>query len=180
MKYDSLSDSTVKITLSAADMTEYDISLYSDSVRSRLSRLLGKMNLFGNVNPERLYLEAFPLNGGGCVLFVSTLGEEFPEYEEKQYTEKTMLMCMVEKAEELSAVCRGLLRIIPEPEAAVYRTEKGYGITVTTEGNVYERVSRFLSEYGRVSRSIQDIYALFEYGVMLCGENACEKLAELF
>lgn len=185
MKYYSLSNNTVKITLSEEDMREY--SLCSESIALRTSetkrifaQMLKKLRIFPGYNTERLFLEAFPKNEGGCVLYVSSLGEEPQIEKEADYTDKAPIMCNTDSLSTLICLCRGLTAIGENPASCVYRNGNGYSIVVAAEKNDAAKIKRFLSEYGTVSRSLSEIYSLKEYGEPVCTENACEKLSRLY
>lgn len=179
MKYDSLSRNTVKITLSEADMEEYSlraesIALRTPEIKRTLAELLGKMRLFPEYRPDRLFLEAFPKKEGGCVLYVSTLGGEIQENEEAP------LLCRTENLSVTVQLCFGLKNIMKNPAASVYRYKNGYAVTVTPSAEDCGRIRSFLSEYGEVSRSNAEICSLSEYGVPVCEGDACEVLSRLY
>lgn len=186
MKYDSLSRSTVKITLSEEDMKEYslcaeNIALRTAETKRSLARLLRKMKLFPGYRPDRLFLEAFPGVGGGCVLYVSSLGEDYDDSDtEDTSVSEVPLMCEVNSLSALAKLCHGLKRLMGNPEACVYRTDNKYAIVVLTASDKSEKARHFLSEYGRTSRDPSEIYSLSEYAVPVCLADACEVFSGLY
>lgn len=186
MNYDSLSRNTVKITLSEEDMREYSlcaesIALHTGETKRNLSRLLREMKLFPGYRPERLFLEAFPVREGGCVLYVSALGTEYEDdCYEKNRDEKTPLMCTVKSIRTISLICFGLKLIAEEPSVFVYRMGGVYAVVVISEAHETEKIRHFLSEYSDVRDNLTEIYSLPEYAEPVCTENACELFAGLY
>ncbi len=81
MQIDMLAGNTVKITLAPSDMTGYNISYEDISGKSRdtklmLSKLIAAIREKNQIDlsGERLLVEAFPKNDGGCMLYISCLG----------------------------------------------------------------------------------------------------------
>ena len=81
MQIDMLAGNTVKITLTPSDMTGYNISYEDISGKSRdtklmLSKLIAAIREKNQIDlsGERLLVEAFPKNDGGCMLYISCLG----------------------------------------------------------------------------------------------------------
>lgn len=185
MKYDALSRNTVKITLSEEDMKEY--SLCAESIvrrspetKAELTRLLKTMKLFGESSPERLFLEAFPKNGGGCVLYVSNLEDEtdadFSFFSEKG---NIPLMCSIKRLDALIRLCKGLKVFFPEAGASVYRNGSFYVTVVEAPPKKAGRMLHFLSEYGEATADKSEICAIGEYAVLICSENTAEKFSRL-
>ena len=116
MYYDALSRNTVKITLTGKDMKDYSIK--SESLRSRnaeskrsltsfLKKFQSESSLFPDHKAERLFLEAFPSDDGGCILYVSTLGSDIlPPPEPERRT--TPLMCCTAALGDTARLCRSL------------------------------------------------------------------------
>ncbi len=182
MKYDSLSRNTVKITLSEEDMREYSLCAESIALRTAqtkrsLARLLEEMNLFAGYKPERLFLEAFPKREGGCVLYVSSLGEDF-DLPPKDDVPR-LYMCMTDKLDTVIKICQGLKQLADNPSASVYLWGGKYAAVVSAFPESSEKIHHFLAEYGNVSHDTAEISLLPEYGTAICINNACEELTRL-
>lgn len=185
MKYDALSRNTVKITLSEEDMKEYalcaeNIVSCSPETKAELTRLLKETKLFGKITPERLFLEVFPKNGGGCVLYVSSLEDEtetdFTPLSEK---DNIHLMCSIGRLDTLICLCKGLKAFFPEAETSVYRNGNFYVAVVEVSPKKAGRMLHFLAEYGDATADKSEISAIGEYAVLISSENTAEKFSRL-
>ncbi len=177
MKYYSLNGGTVKITLSEEDMKKYSlcaegIALQTAESKRSLADMLKKIRLFSEHSAERLFLEAFPVNEGGCVLYVSGLDEEKTE----EHSAKIPLMCYIENLESLIRLCRCLVFLGKAESVCVYYGEGGYTAAVTAEAEEEAALKRLFLEYG----SLREACFSEEYEKKLCTESICKRLAELY
>lgn len=178
MKYDALSSTTVKIILSEDDMREYSlctegIALHTLDAKEKLTRLLSEMKLFKGYKAERLFLEVFPRNEGGCILYVSALGEP-------TLAEESAAVCTVGELDTLIRLCKELYSLSESVKTKVYKKGSDYILTVAADDIISEPIKRILSEYGRLSFSLTEIYSVAEYGVCICGERAIEIFSKLY
>lgn len=181
MKYDLLSRNTVKITLSEEDMREYslcaeNIALRTAETKRSLSRMLRKMKLFSGYKPDRLFLEAFPASDGGCVLYVSSLGED---YSGERPVEKA-LMCCTESLGDLIDLCHTLQCMEIKAQTCVYKGKAGYILISLSQSGESERIRRIFGEYGRVCVNPAEICIISEYAVPVCFTDACRRFSELY
>lgn len=181
MKYDSLSRDTVKITLSEADMQEYSlcaeaIALRTAEARRSLSRMLRKMKLFSGYKPDRLFLEAFPDEDGGCILYVSGLYED----SERENTCETAIMCCLMSLDDLAQLCRVIESAELEVKTCVYHSYGGYILVSLAEKDEYFALRHIFSEFGRVCTDISEISTVSEYAVPVCLNDACSIFAKLY
>lgn len=180
MKYDSLSRNTVKITLSPDDMREYSLcaeSIAPNNAETKriLSRMLKKMKLFPGFRHDRLFLEAFPGDDGGCVLYVSGL----PEEQSGAAPVERAVMCCAENLTALSQLCRAVEASALRLQACVYRSYGGYILAAVCENSDYFAVRRIFSEFGRVSADPSEICAIAEYAVPVCLCDAVGVFSQL-
>lgn len=180
MKYDCLSSNTVKITLTKEDMREYSLSersiaLKMPEAKERLTQLLYRINPFRPYSPERLFLEAFPIKEGGCILYVSTLGEERLVCDNHD-----VMIFETEKADILAAVCKGLLNADADTDLCIYYIYDRYAAHIRSSRLAYERLHHFLSEYGQILTDSSALTELEEYGKLLADKGACACFAELY
>ncbi len=185
MYYDALSSNTVKITLTRKDMSDYSIK--SESLRSRsaeskrsLTRFLKKFqsesSLFQDQSAERLFLEAFPQDDGGCVMYVSTLGIEPLGVSEPVRRTRTM-MC---SAGSFSDIARLGACIAGKTSSSVLcRYSGSYCLIVRTSAVNCAEVSRLIEEYGELSDDPTDIACAEEHGNIICARNAARVISEL-
>lgn len=193
MQYDSLSRNTVKITLSEEELREYslcseNISMRTVETKRNLAKLLKRMKLFSGYKAERLFLEAFPRAGGGCVLYVSSLngGEELlpqpPQSSEppEPTVQRCEIMCAVDSFARLIQLCAGLDRLCGGADTRAYSSDGAYFLILSGKKREAEAAKRLMLEYGEIRTDFAGIRAAAEEGRLICGENAANKLALLF
>ena len=186
MYYDALSRNTVKITLTKKDMSDY--SIRSESLRSRtaeskrtLTRFLKQFQsesaLFKGQNAERLFLEAFPSEDGGCVMYVSTLGmEPLPPQEPEDIGAHT-LMCVTGELDSIVKLCAAIEETTGA--SALYRFDGSYCLVLHIPSDMLVYSARMISEYGELSEDETDIACAEEHGEVICGSNAASVMAGL-
>ena len=192
MFYDPLSRNTVKITLTEADMEAY--SLKSDCISEKtaetkrvLTRFLKKFqkesSFFSGCNPERLFLEAFPQESGGCVLYVSTLGTLGAPVSEEELPEKPSknrpIMCSTESFGDLAKLSLGIVRLFGGCSTCLYKEGEIYRFVAVPPRGSSLRLSQLMSEYGEVSDNPIEICSAAEQGQLICPKKAAERLAPL-
>ena len=185
MYYDALSRNTVKITLTGKDMKDYSIK--SESLRSRnaeskrsltsfLKKFQSESSLFPDHKAERLFLEAFPSDDGGCILYVSTLGSDIlPPPEPERRT--TPLMCSTATLGDTARLCRSLTGKVRS--SALYKLESGYWLIIKVQTEKAALVSRIIGEYGSLSDDPTDMAFVTEHGSVICPASAVGKLSAL-
>jgi len=176
MKYDALSHTTVKIILSEEDMKEYSlqaegIKLHTLDSKQKLTQLLSGIKLFSEYTAERLFLEVFPRKEGGCVLYVSALGEKMDG--------GGALCCAVDGLDTLIRLCRAVFALEIKGSTDVYKLDKGYVLIIAADDKS-DRLNDILSEYGKPTRSINQLMRIYEYGEEVITGNAAEILSALF
>ena len=186
MYYDALSRNTVKITLTGKDMKDYSIK--SESLRSRtaeskrsltsfLKKFQSESSLFPDQKAERLFLEAFPSDDGGCILYVSTLGSDIlPPPETERRT--APLMCRTATLGDTARLCRSLTGKVRS--SALYKLGGGYCLILKVQTASAALVSRIIGEYGSLSDDPIDIAFVTEHGVPVCSSSAVSKLSALW
>ena len=97
MTIEIISSNTIKVVLDQFDMSAYDISFEeldrsSPETKKLLIDLIENINEGKNVNltDERIFVEAFPKDDGGCLLYLSMLSNTI-----KKATENTGLYSSV-------------------------------------------------------------------------------------
>ena len=188
MYYDALSRNTVKITLTKEDMSDY--SLKSDSLRIRnaetkraltrfLKRFRSESAIFPDKDIDRLFLEAFPSEDGGCVMYVSTLGMEPlppPDTDRGESAVRTV-MCVSGQLDAVLRLCAGLVG--KASSSALYRLEKCYCLVAAVSSDETGPAARLIREYGEYSDDATDIAYAVEHGKALCGTDAVSVMSKL-
>ena len=201
MYYDALSTNTVKITLTRKDMSDY--SIREDCLRARsaetkrmltrfLRRFQSESSLFAGRSADRLFLEAFPSDDGGCVMYVSTLGTQpLPPEETSSDSEAAAasasapgtrtLMCIAGSLSDMAGLCAGLNGRLKSSSLYVLetRSEKCFVLIARAAISSADAVSRLMSEYGELSEDSTDIAFASEHGKRLCSGSAAALLAGL-
>ena len=184
MYYDALSRNTVKITLTSKDMKDYSIK--SESLRSRsaeskrsltcfLKKFQSESALFPGHKAERLFLEAFPSDDGGCVMYVSTLGSDILPQEPVK--KPLSLMCRLTSLDDAARLClcvKGKVRT-----SSLYRLDGGYCLIFGVSGDSTPAVSHIIEEYGELSDDATDIAYAAEHGAVICRANAVKLMSGL-
>lgn len=186
MFYDALSRNTVRITMSEADMRRYSlkkeiVSGRTEENKRSLTRFLRRFQkespLLCGVNSERLFLEAFLRDEGGCVLYVSTLCDS-AETAVNNTAAASEICCTCESFRDLTALCT-LLMQYSCPSSRLLMCGSGYCLIISCAEQDKERILRIMSEYGRVSVSAEEISSDEEQGKLLAAENAVRLIAGL-
>ena len=185
MYYDALSRNTVKITLTKKDMSDY--SLKSDSLRVRnaetkrtLTRFLKKFRsesaIFPDKDIDRLFLEAFPSEDGGCVMYVSTLGMEPLPPSEPEPPVRTV-MCVCASLDPILRLCAGIAG--KTTDSSLYRLDNCYCLAAVFPADEAQSAARLIREYGEYSDDATDIAYAAEHGSAVCVNNAAAVLSKL-
>lgn len=203
-----ISDQKMKIMLTPADMTQYDISdelLESDSEQvHRVFRLLlddiRKQTGFA-LDDRQLSVQYFPSREGGCEMFVSSIAPSPHREEKKRPTAKTTRAITLkpektvgktylresayrfENMETLLRVCKRLSLSGYAGESAAYSNEKKncflFLRTLSDSPFTLPEEFSFLSEYGCSENATMLKLYLREHGTALCRSHAVETLAKL-
>lgn len=177
MKFDSLSRSTVKITLSEEDMNRYSLCAESitqktDEAKRTLAGLLKKERLFRGSNARRLFLEAFPRANGGCILYVSGLEEA------ENNAPVGKAVCTVSGLDCFIRLCAGIYRIC-DGESAALADNGRYSLLLLAPQKQLSAVLRVMSEYGEASTDEVEIRRLSECCKNICPSGAARTFARL-
>ena len=185
MFYDTLSANTVKITLTEQDMRSN--ALNAESIRSRtaesrrsltrfLKRFQSESSLFPGHSAERLFLEAFPSDDGGCVLYVSTLGAE-PEPQPPRRSHSVKLMCASPDLENVISLCGCISKRVLS--SSLYLFDGDYCLILRASPGESDIVSHIIEEFGGLSDDETDIARACEHGKPVCRANAASVMSRL-
>ena len=152
----NLSSDRIKIIMSLSDMVSYGLCEsgnedLSDFKGSTVRKILSDLGYDGTF--PRLHIQAYSINGGGCELFVTMLGEE-----EKQKTDMSVVLC---GKNELEMLLLRLENSSCESRVSMY-TQNGVYFAL-----IYGDCPSFVGDYGSVKDSSYVPY-IFEYGEQIC------------
>lgn len=187
MYYDALSTNTVKITLTEADMREYllkseNIGQKTEETKRSFTKILEKFRkenaMFNGYSTDRLFLEAFAREDGGCVIYVSKLGRERAEHPEKT-PESRVLMCTAEDINSVIKLSEAIEAMFPFSPSYLYSCNGSYRLIIISEKRYINRLFGVMSEYGEVSGDPIEVCSVYECGKMICSESAVSELSAL-
>ncbi len=180
MQFDTLSRSTVKITLSEEDMRKYSLcakSLAKKNAEAKraLAGFLKRARLFREFNTERLFLEAFPCEKGGCILYVSGL-DEAPEGTTRDISP---LLCTVDGLDSFIKLCAGIYRFFNGEYSSAYAENGRYSLIVFADADQLSAIRRIMSEYGEVISDSREVFRIYEHAENVCPSGAARAFARL-
>lgn len=164
MNIEVLTNNTVKITLDNIDMTDYDVKYESLSQKSPdtkrlLIELLALVRLEKNLDlsSERLFIEAFPKDDGGCMLYISPLEKNIKSKNSlsiKKDTYQNSIICEIEGIDNLTSLCMQIRycmgHLIYDSELYVKNTNYRLVLNSVNAGSFEDRILNIVKEYGVV------------------------------
>lgn len=185
MQFSLIHENKLKVILTTEDMQELGLSYeemdYSDSAtREALLEVLNCARSQVHFNPRRqkLFIEIYPCEGGGCVLYFTCLHTD-----RGGQAGMRPVIFEFENAGELAAAAQGAYRQYRQRiyRSALYRLEEHYRLLVWPLDYTDRLSIYFLSEYGRcVGEGALLAAYTDEHGEEILAENAIETLAEQF
>ena len=185
MTIEVISSNTVKITLTEVDMLDYDINYErldrkNPETKRLLIELLEAVREEKNIDlcSEKLYVEAFPQNDGGCLLYISILNDRLKTKPEL-YSE---LVCEIE---ELSSTIALSVRIYKNyshliRSSELYFNGEVYRLIVNTFPKADNKLTNLLNEFGSVTGKGETLCASTrEHFQTILASDAIEKLSTL-
>lgn len=156
MNIEKLDDRTIKIILSTSDMKDFKISYdemdYNNpAARKAIIRLLklASEQTSTNLSQNKLFIEAFPSKGGGCVLYINILGVALGN-SIKQEGFDAPLIFMIENLNELRKLCAklylGYNHLILK--SSLYQTDEKYILTIYSYFKLDARLIAAVKEHG--------------------------------
>ena len=164
MRIDILSKTTLKLTLTADDMSNYDLCYEAFSgrgseCRKTLGRLLGEAEeaevaeaaarLLGE--ERRLCVEAFRRMDGGCMLYVSALTGHKRSKAREEYPDVAPILFEAAKQRDLGDLCRCLLlerERGAEFSSCLYTDGRSFRLEVIPQNTCRSRLIRLFNEFG--------------------------------
>lgn len=194
MRIDILSKTTLKLTLTADDMNNYDLcyealSERGSDCRKTLGRLLKQAEeaeaaaMAAKLLSEerRLFVEAFRRMDGGCMLYVSALNG----HKRKISLEEDAAPILFEAANQrdLGNVCRCLLALRERGarfSSRLFTDGIGYRLELIPQNTCRSRVIRLFNEFGNsLNDELTAAYTAEHYRVVI-REDAADIGARVF
>ena len=192
MRIDILSKTTLKLTLTADDMNDYDLcyeafSQRGSDCRKTLGRLLksaeeddGAAMAARLLSEERrLFVEAFRRMDGGCMLYVSALGHKHKRVQE----DIAPLLFEAGDERDLGRLCRCLLS---ERErgarfsSRLFTDGSRYRLEVIPQNTCRSRMIRVFNEFGVTIRDELTAAYTAEHYQVVVSEDAADIGAKIF
>ncbi|MFA5658089.1 MAG: adaptor protein MecA [Oscillospiraceae bacterium] len=185
MTIEVISSSTIKIVMDEDDMSLYDVSFDKlDRSCPKTKRLL--IDLIENIkeetnidlSSERLFVEAFPKEDGGCLLYLSMLNSSLkaPADKNNLYSSAVCRLSTTDELIELSAQLFNMYSHILHNSELYYGDEKYYLILHTFK-KADKKLRTFLNEFCEITGSGEvDCSSVREYNRCISPLNAIEEI----
>lgn len=197
MRIDILSKTTLKLTLTADDMSNYDLcyeafSQRGSDCRKTLGRLLSEAEEAEGAEmaarllseERRLFVEAFRRMDGGCMLYVSALTAH-RRRKAQEDTDCDVAPILFEAANEsdMGRLCRCLLlerRQGAQFSSRLYTDGKRLRLEVVPQNTCRSRLIRLMGEFGTaICDELTAAYTAEHYRAVV-GEDGAEVGARIF
>lgn len=189
MTIEIISSNTIKITLDEIDMSSYDVSFEkldrsSPETKRLLIDLIESIREEKNIDlsTERLFVEAFPKDDGGCLLYLSMLNANIKTTPEKSSLYNT-LICKIESPDNLIEISIQLFNLFNHilHNSELYYNEGVYQLILHTFKRSDKKLKSFLSEYCEISGLGEiDSSSIREYYTCIFPINAIEEITKKF
>lgn len=190
MKIELIDRTTAKITLTEQDLDDmaitYDEMDYKspDTIRAILD-LVDRVKVETGIDftSSKLFVEAYPVGYGGCVLYINLLeqGREFlPEEPSAQF--QSPFLFSFESLDYLLRANAALFRQYSHlvHKSSLYQMTGQYYLAIQSYRKLDDKLIQFLGEFGSFyGRGDIKISFLEEHGKSLIEDTAMEILAEL-
>ena len=185
MNIEKIDNQTVKIILSTSDMKDFKISYdemdYNNPVARKaiisLLKLASEQTSI-NLSQNKIFIEAFPVKGGGCVLYINLLGE-VGKNSIKQEDFDAPLIFMIENLNELRRLCAklysGYNHLILK--SSLYQTDEKYILTIYSYCKLDARLIAVVKEYGDfIGKGELKNRIIEEHALTIVQNNAIETI----
>ncbi len=177
-----ISNSKLKIMLSAEDMKEYNIKCDGESAMRRgfapvLERAHNDCGF--DIDSGRLLVQVFPSREGGCEMFITRVAITGTR-EEKDYTSPSV--CILQSMSDMTALCRALSARGYGEGSSAYSMREGVYALILPEFDRDERLPLEAAVIGEFAqrRDCDNIEGYIkEHASPILADNAVRRLAEL-
>lgn len=180
-----ISNNTIKIMLDESDLLRYDVSYEKLDRSSPQTKklLIDLIEIINNeksidLSSERLFVEAFPQDQGGCLLYISMLNSKNRTIPDKN-SFYTSIVCDIDNPSKLNLVATQTFNMFSHilHNSELYYSDGIYKLIIHTFKRSDKKMQSFLSEYCSISGS-GDVAcsAIREYSPCLISNNAIEAI----
>lgn len=191
MKIEMLDQQTVKIILSYDDMSKlsitYDDMDYSDpETRFVIMELLQKIKKETTIDLTngKLFIEAFPYESGGCILYINVLTQKISKnLKELKTVFNEPIVFVFDNFDNVCDACINFFQNYNHLifKSSLYSNDNKYYMMIYSFFKLDKKISSVMSEYGHSFGKGELIAShIREYGKCIIGEIAIEKIAEKF
>ena len=189
MVIEIISSNTIKIILNENDMSLYDISFDKlDRSNPETKRLL--IDLIDNIkdeknidlSSERLFVEAFPKDDGGCLLYLSILNSNVKVTPEKSSLYNT-LICKIDSPEVLLSVTSKIYEMFNHilHNSELYYSDGTYQLILQIFKKADKKLKTILSEFCQISGNGEiEASAIREHYTCIFPINAIEEISRKY
>ncbi|MFA5561455.1 MAG: adaptor protein MecA [Eubacteriales bacterium] len=194
-----ISDSKLKVMLSADDMEKYEIrsdEIDYDNTETRRAfwQILDevKQRTGFDAATDKVLIQVYPSRDGGCEMFVTKLSGVSPAVTDTLARSRSVAMLSMrtciysfDKLEKLLRVCRSLYRSGYNTVSSAYHADNGRFYLVLQEhfrsggGGGHISEFSFIEEYGTCHRGAMEMAYIKEHATCIDDTAAVEKLADL-
>lgn len=189
MVIEIISSNTIKIILNENDMSLYDISFDKlDRSNPETKRLL--IDLIDNIkdeknidlSSERLFVEAFPKDDGGCLLYLSILNSNVKVTPEKSSLYNT-LICKIDSPEVLLSVTSKIYEMFNHilHNSELYYSDGTYQLILQIFKKADKKLKTILGEFCQISGNGEiEASAIREHYTCIFPINAIEEISRKY
>lgn len=189
MVIEIISSNTIKIILNENDMSLYDISFdkldrSNPETKRLLIDLIDSVRVEKNIDlsSERLFVEAFPKDDGGCLLYLSILNSNVKVTPEKSSLYNT-LICKIDSPEVLLAVTSKVYEMFNHilHNSELYYCDGTYQLILHIFKRADKKLKTFLGEFCQVSSNGEiEASAIREHYTCIFPINAIEEISRKY
>ncbi len=180
-----INHSKLKVTMSAEDMHTYAISCDTmdygkASTRGAFRALLeeARQQTGFDAQHDRIFVQVYPVRGGGCELYVTKLGELSENTPPPALAkEPTPCVYAFPTLQRMLCACAHLQQNGYNAQSSAYEDDERTRYFLLLDGK--NDAEAILSEYGEPKSGVPVLAYIHEHCTRLCGENAVEIFAKL-
>lgn len=191
MQIEQIDHRTVKIILSVEDMEQYALTYdqmdYNDrTTRRAILSIMEQVQSHTTLDVEqnKLFIEAFPGDGGGCVLYVNLVNvrDNGKTFQKERPSFDTPLIFQLDTVDILAASCKRLFYDYAHLiiKSSLYTGDRsGYVVLLYTYCRSNQRIINIMTEYGTyLGKGAVRAAHHKEHGRELITDNAIETILD--
>ncbi len=180
-----ISNSKLKIMLSAEDMKEYNIECNGEcALRRGFAPVLERAHddCGFDIDSGRLLVQVFPSREGGCEMFITRVAQERRGAEREEEYKSSPSVCILKTVSDLTALCRALILRGYGEGSSAYAMGEGVYALILPDIDRDERLPLDAAVIGEFAerRDCENIEGYIkEHARPIFATNAASRLAEL-